>query len=420
MISVMFAAIVVASSACATPAADATADTLPRPEPVAAVAPPLTAEEKAFYRDVARTSWAYLDRYYQASTGLVNATPDWPNTTVWDVGGQILAFYGAKELGLLPQDEFDRRMRKTLETLHKMELFRGAAYNKLYSTKDGSIGSSRLGWSATDVGRLLVALKILSVREPQFAELAEKVARRNDFRQIVKNGYLHGQLIGSKGKPWTFQEGRIGYEQYVAVGFREWGVNVDRALQWKRNAAKPANVHGVELPRDKRYQDRLLSEPFVLMGIELGFDPEMRDLAQRVLKAQEERHRATGRVTIVSEDAIAVPPHYFYYYCVLCNGKPFVIDVSSPGKELDSPRWVSTKATFGWHALMPSDYTAKALSFVAAAKDPQRGWASGVYEESGASTKSWDINTASVLLEVAFYQLRGRVPLMQAASVEAP
>jgi len=380
--------------------------------------PPLSSEERAFYRSMVRESWSYLNTNYQARTGLVNATPDWANTTVWDIGSQLLAYYAAQQLGLIDDKEYDKRIRATLTTLGTIKLYRNAAYNKLYATTDGALGNSRLGWSATDIGRLLVALKILATQQPQYAQLAEQAVRRNDFKQIVKGGYLQGQLIGSNGKPWTYQEGRIGYEQYVARGFEAWGADVRNALTYKPNA-KQVNVLGVALPGDTRSQDRLLSEPFVLYGIELGFNDEMRSLASSVLQVQEARFKSTGVVTMVSEDAVAVPPHYFYYYCVYCNAKPFVIDVSSPGSELNSPRWVSTKAAFGWHALMPSEYTKKVIDYVAAAKDAKRGWASGVFEKSGLSTKSFDINTASVLLEIALYQLRGRVPLIESAPAPA-
>ena len=417
----LFAFLVVAAGCDPTPARGSEASAQPQAaiaQSTAPALPPLTTEERAFYRSMARASWSYLDANYQARTGLVNATPDWANTTVWDVGSQILAYYAAQQLGLIDAKTYDTRIRTTLATLGRVKLFRNAAYNKLYSTTDGSLGASRLGWSATDLGRLLVALKVIATQQPQYAQLAEQAVRRNDFTQIVKGGYLQGQLIGSNGKPWSYQEGRIGYEQYVARGFAAWGADVRNALTYKQNA-KDVNVLGVALPGDKRFQDRLLSEPFVLYGIELGFNDEMRDLAASLLRAQEARFKSTGVMTMVSEDALAVPPHYFYYYCVYCNAKSFVIDVSSPGSELDSPRWVSTKAAFGWHALMPSDYTKKAIDYVAAARDPKRGWASGVFEKSGASTKSFDINTASVLLEIALYQLRGRVPLMDAAPVPA-
>jgi hypothetical protein len=170
---------------------------------------------------------------------------------------------------------------------------------------------------------------------------------------------------------------------------------------------------GVQLLTDTRWNDRLLSEPFILLGLEVGLDGDMRELAVNMLKAQEARYKSTGIVTMVSEDAVSVPPQYFYYYCVYCNGKPFVVDASTPGKTLDSPRWVSTKAAYGWHALMPNEYTRTVLDYVSAAKDAKRGWASGVYEGKKQSTNTFDINTAAVMMEIAFYRLRGDKPLLE-------
>ncbi|HET9426501.1 MAG TPA: DUF3131 domain-containing protein [Gemmatimonadaceae bacterium] len=383
----------------------------------AATRPELTPEERKFYLDMAKSAWSYLDANYKPATGFVNATADWQNTTIWDIGGQLLAFRAAKELGILTPAEFEKRTRKALSTLEKVPLYRGMAYNKVYSTTTGKMGEGGShGFAATDLGRFLVAAKVLAVQEPQLKEQIERVVKRVDFSQIVKNGYLHGTLTGSKGQPWTFQEGRIGYEQYVARGFAEWGADVGNALDVKKNG-RPKKILGVEILEDTRWQDRLLSEPFILYGIELGLTGDYRDLAANVLKLQQARYDSTGKMTIVSEDASSIAPHYFYYYCVYCSGKPFVIDVSTPGKVLDGPRWVSTKAAFGWHALMPSDYTRKATEFVAAAYDPKKGWASGVMEDTGKSTNSWDVNTAAVLLEIAHYQLRGGKPLIETAPV---
>jgi hypothetical protein len=178
-------------------------------------------------------------------------------------------------------------------------------------------------------------------------------------------------------------------------------------------------VLGVPLIADTRGLDRLLSEPFILYGLELGLNGELKTLAQNVLRAQEARYKATGQVTIASEDAMPDKPYYFYYYCVYCSAKPFVIGVSSPKQTFEEPRWVSTKGAFGWHALLPDAYTAKAVEHIAPARDATRGWATGVYEKTGASTGTFDVNTAVVLMEIAYYQLRGRRPLMEAASVPA-
>src|SRR4051812_29172380 len=278
-----------------------------RQQPAAVVAPrvEVTAEEKKLYRDAANVAWQYMLANYQRSTGLVSATANWDNTTIWDVGGQLLAFHAAKGLGLLNADDYDAKTRKVLSTLERAPLFHGVAFNKVYDTKTGGIGSGGAhGFAATDLGRFLVAMKVLSETEPQYATQIARIVKRIAFNQIVKDGYLYGQLIGSSGKPFSFQEGRIGYEQYVARGFSEWGADVGNAMDVKKNG-EPVKVYGVPLLKDKRYQDRLLSEPFVLYGLELGMPPDVNAFAANVLKAQQARFDSTGKMTIVSEDASA-------------------------------------------------------------------------------------------------------------------
>src|SRR3954469_16759412 len=421
----MSAALALGSAACRDAQGDSrsvSVQSSARQQPAAIVAPrvEVTVEEKKLYRDAANVAWQYMLANYQKSTGLVSATANWDNTTIWDVGGQLLAFHAAKGLGLLTADDYDAKTRKVLSTLERVPLFHGAAFNKVYDTKTGAIGSGGgHGFAATDLGRFLVAMKVLTETEPQYADQIARIVKRIDFNQIVKDGYLYGQLIGSNGKPFSFQEGRIGYEQYIARGFSEWGANVANAMDLKKNS-EPVTVYGVPLLKDTRYQDRLLSEPFVLYGLELGMPADVNALAVNVLRAQQARFDSTGKMTIVSEDASSQAPHYFYYYCVYCNAKPFVIDISQPGKELDSPRWVSTKAAFGWDALMPSAYTKKAIQFLSPAMDARRGWASGVMESTGASTKAWDVNTPSVVLEAAYYTLRGRRPLIDKTATLLP
>jgi hypothetical protein len=112
--------------------------------------------------------------------------------------------------------------------------------------------------------------------------------------------------------------------------------NLDFALK-----VKSVRVNGTRLPADRRGADRLTSDPFIMMGMELGWDEEWRDLANRMLAVQESRYRETGQVTMVNEDAIPVPPYYFYYYTVLHEGKEFVIDAQGPLRDRTQPRWVS-------------------------------------------------------------------------------
>jgi hypothetical protein len=324
--------------------------------------------------------------------------------------------YCARELGFIDDATYTMRMRAALDTVAKLGLFQSVAYNKAYKVSTGSMitrdhrpSTIGFGWSVTDIGRLLIWLRIVANRDPELAASAEAVVSRIDFSKLVRDGYLWGSDIGPNGQLRVYQEGQIGYEQYAAQGFAVWGARADKALSLNENEI-PVEVMGQTVAADRRQRDRLTSEPFVLAGLEFGWTPEVERLARAVLAAQEERARRTGITTIVSEDAVDVPPHYFYYYCVLANGRQFSVDVQDPNAVVDKPRWVSTKAAFGWHALLPSDYTRRALLAVEPARGAQ-GWSSGVYENSARSTRTLNVNTAAVVMTAAVYALRGE-PLL--------
>ncbi|HEU0016235.1 MAG TPA: DUF3131 domain-containing protein [Longimicrobium sp.] len=399
----------------------------------AAVPPPVFApdtqpEDRELFMQAARTAWAYIDREYQPATGLVNSVQGYAYATVWDMASGLAALYSANQLGLLPDDEYDRRMSRALRTLGELRLFEGAAFNKNYRTTTGAVAGRDdrdrrvdergYGWSAIDIGRMLVWLHVIRRTQPQHAADAEAVARRLDFGKLVEGGYLWGQTVGRNGRSRRYPEGRIPYEQYAAAGYAAWGHRADQAMSLAENAM-PIEVMGVPLVADKRGHEHMTSEPFVLLGLELGWPQEMRDLALRMLDVQRERHERTGVVTIVSEDAIPRPPHYFYYYAVNLHGRWFSIATQTPGQRLESPRWVSAKAAYGWHALLPGDYTRRAVQGVARAEHAGRGWSSGVYEQTGQPTGAENVNTAGVILEAALYRLRGGRPLAEPAPAPA-
>jgi hypothetical protein len=375
-------------------------------------APP---EEDDTYRGAVESAFAYLKEHRAPRTGLVQATPGWAHITLWDMGSLLGAVYGAGELGMLTAAERDAWLGELLATLGRVPLFDRAAYNRVYVAATGRMvdGKDRpsdvgSGWSSTDLGRLLIWLKVIETRSPAHAEAARAAAQRIDFKRVVRDGYLHGADI-KNGKRIEYDEGKVGYEQYAARGFALWGHVADRAIDPKTHA-EPIQVMGQTLLHDKRGGDKLTSEPFILMGMELGYDPEFEALSRAMLAVQEARYRDTGTITMVSEDAIEVPPWYFYYYSVYSEGEQFAVRAHGPVK--NGPRWVSAKAAFAWHALFPSDYTWKAVQSVAPARSSS-GWASGVFERSQRSTGVRNLNTAAVIIEAALYRKLGR-PLLGA------
>lgn len=373
-------------------------------------------DETEAFMDAAETAWAFVDRNYQPRTGLVKAHETYDFVTVWDIGSMALAYHSAHELGLIDRADLDRRLGTLLGSLQKMSLFEGTAHNKLYNAVTGEAvdrkeraSEAGYGWSVLDLGRLLVALHVVATQYPEFRDEAEAVVARLKMDQLVKDGYLIGRDLDPAGGPArSYQEGRIGYEQYAAEGFAAWGVQAPRALSFSENTQR-VEVLGVPLLVDRRGNDKLTSEAFVMMGLELGWTrPEWREMAEAVLAAQKARYDKTGQITMVSEDALPVAPYYFYYYSVYHNGKEFVVDAPGSDDPLDDPRWISTKAAFGWHALLPSSYTSEAVQAVAPAATPKRGWSAGVYEGTGRSTGSRNMNTAAIVLESAAFRKRGK------------
>ena len=386
-----------------------------KPAPAPTTPPPVSeAAQREFLLASARSAWAYVRRNYHSSTGFVGATDVYQFVTMWDVGSILGAYLAARELGFITPEDYRGRVSRVLRSLESARLHDGVAFNRLYAARSGQmVGRDHRpttrghGWSATDLGRLLLWLKIVAAHDPEHEPAARRVVARLGLERIVRDGYLRGEELTPRGRRRLFQEGRIGYEQYAAAGFALWDIRADSALDLHVNST-PVEVLGQTVLADRRGDDLLTSEPVVMLGLELGWpSADWERLARAVLAAQEERHRRTGVVTIVSEDAVPRPPAYFYYYLLHHNGQDFV--VVTPGHDLVTwnIRWVSAKATFAWHALFPSAYTWLALQTVKGAESPNVGWSAGVYEGSKVRVPSNNLNTAAVILESAAYAIRG-------------
>jgi hypothetical protein len=377
--------------------------------------------DSALVDRAARVAWDFFlarERAGGSGNGLMPATEGYDRVSIWDVGSTLAAYHSAHELGLLDERAFMERTGRLLETLASVPLYDDAVLNKAYvaadgtpAGADGAEGNQPTGWSALDLGRLLVWLHVVRTHHPGLAAQAERVVERMDLARTVQGGVL-GEGPDFAGRTQTYQEGKLGYEQYAARGFELWGHPAEQALDLHANA-EPFDVDGTPLLRDRRGGERLTSDPFVLLGLELGWTAAERRLALGILDAQRRRWEATDQITIVGEDALDRPPHYFYYYGVQQDGRPFSVGAHGADDDPDAPRWVSAKSAWGWYALVPTAYTRLAVDAVAPAALPGRGWRSGVYEGTGEPAGIPNLNAAAVILEAALYARRG-APLVEA------
>ncbi|HEX9242918.1 MAG TPA: DUF3131 domain-containing protein [Anaeromyxobacter sp.] len=367
--------------------------------------------------DAARTAWRYFERNTDPASGLVRSVEGYPSATAWDVGSSLLAALAAGELGLVSDADLDARVGALLQTLASQPLYAGALPNKAYDTASGRMTDYRnqpapagIGYSAIDVGRLVSALVLLGELHPRHRPAIERVLARWDACRVVRGGELHGAHVGADGKPHVTQEGRLGYEQYAAKAFALLGQDVSAARRYDRFATE-VSILGVRVPRDRRDArrygavDAVVTEPWVLDAFEFGLEPGAAPLARMIFDVQKRRWERTGTVTALSEGHLDRPP-WFVYDAIWADGRPWRT-VSPEGAPVTGLRALSTKAALALAALYPDDpYAAVLRSEVARARNPERGWFAGVYED-GRLNRSLNANTNGVILEAALYAAVG-------------
>lgn len=364
----------------------------------------------------AHRAWKYFERNWNPKTGFVNSSDNLTWTTWWDQGSALLGIHAAKQLNLINETLFKTRMNVLLQTLETLSLPKTRLPNKAYSTSTAQMRQlndtpdpqGKSGWSALDMAGFLLALHVIRSHYPEYRERINSIVARWNLQKLVKDGWLNGGIPGKNGKIVEVQEGRLGYEQYAANSLKFWNINAANALN--NPPIKQIQVDGVTLKVDKRDQNNsgatnyLTNEPYLLWGLEIGWDDSIKSQIENLLTVQIQRYKRTGILTSVNEDSLDRYP-YFIYYSIYANGKPWNA-INIRGKEYPNFRFLSTKAAFAWVALVPNNqYTQKLRTFVQNLSDKRYGYFSGKYEnkEMGINT-ALDLNTNAVILESLLYK----------------
>jgi hypothetical protein len=384
----------------------------------------LNARERAW----ALAAWRYFDVNLQASTGLVGSLEKASSVTMWQVADYLAALVAARELKFIDGAQFDERFRRVIHFLNITELYDGRVPNRAYSaqswkplTAAGKEGQQ--GWSSIDLGRLLIWLRIARDRYPQYSEYIDKAVVRWNFCDVIDaDGALYGGLR-IDGRTKVYQEGRLGYEEYAAAGFRMWGFRPDRAAALEPSAH--LIVNGISLPVDARdprttgVAAPIVTMPSVLLGLELDWrdradlpdqDKPLETIADRVYQVQEARYRREQIYTARTDHPISRPP-YFVYDSIASGGYPFNTTGDDDSQQ-PTASLVSTRAVFGMWALWNTDYTTKLMSVIESLNRKDRGWFEGRFEQSGGAEELITSSTNAVVLEALLYKTSG--PLFKA------
>ncbi len=370
----------------------------------------------------AKIAWKYFENNYQEETGLYNSVDAYPATTLWDISSALHAIMSAYEIGIIDQAAFDTRLSKGLKSMSTMSLYKDMLPNKVYSTYtldmvDYANHSTKegIGWSAMDIGRFFGAVSRIRKFYPEHTILVNQVVSRWKVDKVLEGATLHGIGFNFKDKGVTIvQEGKLGYEEYASKGYILNDFDATESYKYT-DFLKFQEIYGIEIATDTREvkhhpaYNYVLSEPYILDGIEYGWDVNSKELAYRIYKVQQKRANDIGIPIAVSEGHIDKAP-YFVYNAVYTNGEEWVC-LAENGDDAIAFKSFSTKAAYAWASLYDDDYSKILTDNLEGLYNEDKGWYSGRYDATGIVNKTLTANTNGVILECINYKMKG--PLLR-------
>lgn len=380
----------------------------------------------------AKVAWHYFEKFTQPDTGLANSVGNFPSTTLWDTASYISGMVAAYELCLIEKTEFDDRILRLLTTVKGLKLFRKELPNKVYHTKTGAQVDytnkpGEIGFSALDIGRFLVWMRILKNRYPYLGNTIDSVLLKWDYSNVIDpQGLLVGAYVDSETNETKYaQEGRLGYEEYAAKGFALWGFRP--LLAHRAEPFLTASIFGVQVPYDGRdprifhSQNYVVTESYLLDGLELDFDLPHDDssgdqvhsdgwraeFADRIYRVQEARYRNTGFLTARSEHNVKGPP-YFTYDTIFSDGYPWNT-VTPRGDYSPDHAAIASKAAMGLWSLWDTPYTQRLFDAVIELYNPENGIYEGLYERGQGKIEIYTANNNGIILAALLHKVQGKI-----------
>jgi hypothetical protein len=362
-----------------------------------------------------KAAWSYFRSTRSGATGVVEAIAGSGFTTPSAIGDQIAAAIAADRLHLIDRREFDDTISSALTFLSGMPLSNGEMPARYYSTRDGGLIDPPRpgvdpGWSSIDAGRLLVWLRVLADRYPQYEPFVVRaLSRWQTCRAVDEAGHLRSALPSGQGL-LNAPETQGGATLYAAQGFRAWGESTASLVS--ASGEDRLTIEGEDFALTDR--PPLESGPYALLGIEFGWEApggqklaQARAMEERLWQVQTRRWQRTGLVTARGDFRRTSAP-YAVTDAVLSGGYPWST-TGEDGKAYAELALVSTRTGFLLAALH-SGGQAKALTdTLSTLYDPASGWYEGRYESSGAYEWTRSSATNAAVLESILYRNAGKL-----------
>jgi hypothetical protein len=385
---------------------------LPRQfQPRAGAARSLTPSERA----TALLAWRYVQVNRQSTTGLVNGKDAYPVTSVADIAMTVSAYLSALALQFVEREDFLTDMRQLLNTLNGLPLYHQELFNREYDSRTGrmldlSARSSALGsgWSAEDIGRLLLWLKALAQTTPDLAQAVESVVGRLRLQRLVAAGQLHSALHTGE-RELLQRDLRLGRQQMTAAALSLWGVVLPQMLGYEDALLR--NTDGIALPEDRREGGTVSPEVFARGIIEFGgLDGCFESAARAALVAQHQLATRRGQPVMVADELLDRPPWFVQGQLtpVADAWKVTGFD-QQPYPALAT---FSTKSAYLWSAIDMAQATQSARTLADQTEPSDHGLHGGRYL-SGELNRALTLDTNASVLLALHHTLRGGVPVLR-------
>lgn len=381
-----------------------------QPDTITPIVKSLTREDLL----LAKKAHYYIDRNWNKNTGLIDSVQGYHHTTLWDVASGIGAILALENLKLISRFDATARLKKTLTTLFKLPLYNNELPNREYNTESGlpsgplsNTATNGNGWSALDIGRLLIWLEITKQYKPEFEPLINLITDKWKLERTVYNHSLYGELKTKYSTSYR-QEGRLGYLQYAAQGYQFSGFDVSTAF--KSNNTTEIIQNGIKLYIDQRNLPFFTSDSYVLQAIELGTPVVWWNQLASIYTLHKKQFKETKVLRIFAEDAMSRTP-WFSYNNINIYGQPW-LSTNTRGKPINNPQIFSNKVSFAFSVLFDDKFSQQLATTVLNNSLSQRSIPTGLYQDKSANI-AYNINTNSLILVALWFKSRNNRPIYQ-------
>lgn len=373
--------------------------------------PPLPATRELTYNEAiwARVAWQYYVNNTQPN-GLANASDGEPWLSLWSVGSYLFATIAAQQLNIITTDEFDERIGAALFTLGALPLndkgFPAAYYHADTLKILGKSDASPIGLS-----RLLTALQTLLWRYPQHAAAVGDVFSHWRTGSLIENNTQSQAAVPLHHWTLTADEQRdsFGYRLYASHTLRLIDSAAGLAVTNPPEGQKMIDLDGIMVPDEGLRtpwgkQTSLISLPYLLTGLELGFDAQSAEISWRIMQIQQRRHHLRTPKPPVSTDYAEPAPDYV-------TDLPDRQPVQARALRDEAPEKMaitSTRSAFAWYALFRNSWSEALRQQVESLQVPGKGWQRGLNLNDSVNSVV-DADTNAIVLESLSYIAHGQM-----------